>query len=257
MSGQQVSPTGPGSPAPQVLVHATAEDLAEAVARRLVDVLVTAQAQDRVPAVALTGGTIAMTIHERIVEVSGERVDWSRVDLWWGDERYVPAGDPDRNDRQAAESLLDHVGPDPARVHAMPASDGGYPTLDAAASAYDAEVRGRGGEPFDVVMLGVGPDGHVASLFPGHRQLDAHGVLALGVTDSPKPPPERITLTFEALAASRSVWLVVSGEGKAEAVARALAAGGDAADLHEVPAAGVQGREETVWFLDEASAGRL
>ena len=246
--------SGPGGA--QVLVHGSGPELAVAVAQRLVEVVVAAQREGRVPAVALTGGTIAETIHQEIVVASRGRVDWSGVDLWWGDERYVPHDDPERNERQAAESLLDHVDVDPARVHAMPASDAGHASLDAAAAAYDAELRDRGGEPFDVVMLGVGPDGHVASLFPGHPQLDVDTVAALGVTDSPKPPPQRITLTFDALNNSRSVWLVVSGEGKADAVARALAVGDDAADLHEVPAVGVRGRDETVWFLDEASASR-
>ena len=101
-------------------------------------------------------------------------------------------------------------------------------------------------------MLGVGPDGHVASLFPGFPQLDSTEI-AVGVTDSPKPPPERISLTFPALNRARSVWFLVSGDGKAEAVARAL--GG--ADLHDVPAAGVTGHEETIWFLDRAAASQL
>jgi 6-phosphogluconolactonase len=104
------------------------------------------------------------------------------------------------------------------------------------------------------VMLGVGPDGHVASLFPGHPQLDVHDQLAVAVTDSPKPPSERITLTYPALNRSRSVWLLVSGEAKAEAVAAALAGDGD---LHDTPARGVAGHEDTVWFLDREAASRL
>ena len=87
-------------------------------------------------------------------------------------------------------------------------------------------------------MLGVGPDGHVASLFPGSPQLDVDDAVAVGVTDSPKPPPERVSLTFGALNRSRSVWFLVSGEEKAGAVARALAAG---TDVHDIPAAGVNG----------------
>ena len=102
-------------------------------------------------------------------------------------------------------------------------------------------------------MLGVGPDGHVASLFPGHPALDARDAIAVGVRDSPKPPPERVTLTFEALNHARAVWFLVSGDEKADAVARAL--GG--ADLHDIPAAGVTGEDETIWFLDRSSASRL
>ena len=103
-------------------------------------------------------------------------------------------------------------------------------------------------------MLGVGPDGHVASLFPGFPQLDVTDQIAVGVTDSPKPPPERISLTFSALNRARSVWFLVSGDEKADAVARALAEG---TDLHDIPAAGVTGTEETIWFLDRDSASHL
>ena len=101
-------------------------------------------------------------------------------------------------------------------------------------------------------MLGIGPDGHIASLFPGFAQLDDAGT-AVGVTGSPKPPPERISLTFAALNRARSVWFLVSGDGKADAVARAL--GG--ADRHDIPAAGVSGHDETIWFLDRAAASEL
>jgi 6-phosphogluconolactonase len=102
-------------------------------------------------------------------------------------------------------------------------------------------------------MLGVGPDGHVASLFPGHEALDATDAVAVAVHDSPKPPPDRVSLTFEALDRARAVWFLVSGDGKADAVAAALAGG----DLHEVPARGVSGEQETLWLLDEAAASSL
>ena len=103
-------------------------------------------------------------------------------------------------------------------------------------------------------MLGVGPDGHVASLFPGSPQLDVDDRVAVGVTDSPKPPPERVSLTFGALNRSRCVWFLVNGEDKAGAVAHALAAG---TDVHDIPAAGVSGEAETIWFLDRGAASQL
>ena len=231
------------------------EELADAVASRLLSVLSEVQASGAVPSIALTGGTIADRIHATLA-TSGRsaRVDWSRVEVWFGDERYVPTGDPDRNEGQAAEALLDHLPFDRQRVHAMPASDVGFASLDEAAAAYGDEVRRLGGGRFDVVMLGMGPDGHVASLFPGFAQLDVDDAIAVGVTGSPKPPPERISLTLPALNRTREVWFVVSGEGKADAVARALATG---TDLHDVPAVGVQGSERTVWFVDEDAASRL
>ncbi len=206
------------------------------------------------PAVVLTGGTIAAKVHATIAASPDRQlVDWSRVDFWWGDERYVPAGDPDRNALQADEAMLRHLGVSPERVHAMPASDEAYSSLEAASAAYGDELREHGPATFDVVMLGVGPDGHVASLFPGSTQLDAEGADTVPVADSPKPPPQRISLTFPALNRSDEVWFLASGEGKAEAVARAL----DGADVHEIPATGVRGRERTVWFLDEDAAGEL
>ncbi|MGH3508664.1 MAG: 6-phosphogluconolactonase [Nocardioidaceae bacterium] len=228
--------------------------LATAVARRLLDRLAEVQAGGGIPHIALTGGTIADAIHREVARLSrGSAVDWSRVELWWGDERYVARADPDRNAGQARKALLDHVDVAADRVHEMPASDAGYPDVDAAAAAYGDEVRRDGAGRFDVVMLGVGPDGHVASLFPGFPQLDVDDRIAVGVTGSPKPPPERISLTFPTLERTRSVWFVVAGSGKAAAVARAV--GG--ADPHEVPAARPHGAEETLWMVDAAAASGL
>jgi 6-phosphogluconolactonase len=241
---------------PEILVHASPEALAAAVAGRLVVKLAAVQAAGRVPSVGLTGGSIAVRIHEAVVTASAghEDVDWGSVDVWWGDERFVPADDAQRNAKQAHDALLAHVGVSPARIHEMPASDGPHGSVDEAAQAYGDEVRSHGTGGFDVLMLGVGPDGHVASLFPGSPQLDADDTVAVGVHDSPKPPPERISLTFGALNRASEVWFVVAGADKAEAVGRALT---DGADRHDVPAAGVRGQETTLWFLDRESAGSL
>jgi len=234
-----------------------AEGLASDVARRLVERLAAIQAEGRVPALGLTGGTIAEKLYARMAALhqDGEdaSVDWSRVEFWWGDERYVPAADEQRNAGQARSALLDHVPVDPARVHEMPPSDGPYDDVEAAAAAYSDEVRRDGSGAFDVLLLGLGEDGHVASLMPGHPQLDVHDRIAVAVTDSPKPPPVRISLTYDALNRSREVWFVVAGASKADAAARAL--GG--ADPHDVPAAGVQPEGTTQWFLDEDAAARL
>ena len=241
---------------PEIETFPSPDALAAAVAGRLVVRRAAVQAAGRTPAVCLTGGTIAVKIHEAVVAATEghEDVDWSNVDFWWGDERYVPADDDGRNAKQAREVMLDHLDVDERRVHEMPASDGPHDSLEDAAEAYGDEVRRHGSGQFDVVMLGVGPDGHVASLFPGHSQLDVDDAIAVPVTDSPKPPPDRITLTFGALNRSGEVWFVVSGEGKADAVARALA---DGTDLHDIPAVAVTGQDSTVWFLDEAAASKL
>jgi len=243
---------------PRIEVHDTSEALASAVAGELLSRLSDAQASGRVPQIVLTGGTIAEAIHRevgRLAQVSDVEVDWSRVVVWWGDERYVAPDSEDRNAAQARAAFLDAVGADPARVHEM-ASTADAPDVEAGASAYAAAVREHAadGDEFDVLMLGLGPDGHVASLFPGFAQLDVTDELAVPVTGSPKPPPERISLTLPVLNRARSVWFLVSGDGKAEAVARSLA---DGTDVHDTPGAGVSGVEETIWFLDRDAASRL
>ena len=233
--------------------HDTADDLAGAIATALLERLAAAQSEGAVPQIALTGGTIAHALHLRLADLSpGSGVDWSKVVVWWGDERFVGPDSADRNASQAREAFLDSVGVDPANVHEMP-STATAGSVDEGAAAYSQELREHGSGAFEVLMLGVGPDGHVASLFPGHPALDIDDQVAVGVTDSPKPPPERITLTFGALNRSKAVWFVASGSGKAEAVARAL--GG--APVHEIPATGVTGQHETVWFLDSDAASAL
>jgi 6-phosphogluconolactonase len=236
---------------PRIEVHDDAAALASAVAGALVSRLAAAQAEGVDPHVALTGGSIADAIHHEVAKVpsGASDIDWSRVDFWWGDERFVPRDSPERNALAARAAFLDPVGVDPSRVHEIGSSDE-FATVAEAADAYGREIRTHGSGAFEVVMLGVGPDGHVASLFPGHPALEIGDEIALPVPDSPKPPPERVSLTFAALNRTRATWLVVSGAEKADAVARALSGG-------EVPAARVGGTEETVWFLDRAAASAL
>lgn len=237
-------------------VSATPEDLARSVAERLVRTLVRIQGEGGVPSVVLTGGTIAEAIHRAVLEVPGQaEVDWSRVEVWFGDERFVPAGDPQRNALQARDALLAAVPVDAARVHEMPASDGpNGDDVDAAALAYAGELRRvLGPAPhFDVLMLGVGPDGHCASLFPHHEEVQAPG-LVVAVRDSPKPPPTRISLTMELLGRADEVWFVASGGGKAQAVHDALTSD----DVDAVPASGPKGRQRTLWLLDAGAASKL
>jgi 6-phosphogluconolactonase len=236
----------------EVSVLADAETLARTVAEQLLDRLVSIQAVGRVPSIALTGGTIAAEIYRALVRLDSSAVDWTQVDFWWGDERYVPADSSDRNDRGVELDLLDVVGVDPARVHAMPAADEAHPDVASAAAAYVQELRTHGGGQFDLVLLGLGPDGHVASLFPGFPQLDASDIAA-PVTGSPKPPPERITLTFAALNRTREVWFLVAGEDKADAVARTLAEDGS---VQQTPARGITAEPRT-WWLDPPAASSL
>jgi 6-phosphogluconolactonase len=246
---------------PTVVVHRGSALLAQAVAARLVTRLVDAQSAGGVPSLVLTGGGIAARTYAAVADSPAHAaVDWTRVDLWWGDERFLPAGHADRNDTLAREALLDKLPVDPARTHPMPASDGPLgDDPDRAAAAYAEELR-RAARPedhaavpaFDLLLLGVGPDGHVASLFPEHPELyDERAVTA--VRGAPKPPPTRLSLTVSSLLSAREVWFVVSGADKARAVRLALTDTG----VMQVPAAGVGGRQRTLWLLDRDAADEV
>ena len=233
----------------ELLIHADADDLAYAVASRFITRVVDAQSTGGVAHVVLTGGRVAAVVYRAVAESPARnQIDWQRVEFWWGDERFLPDGDPDRNETQAREALLSHLDVDPARVHPMPADTG--QGAEAAAAAYAEELVAAGSPKFDVLMLGVGPDGHVASLFPGYPQLEVTDAAAVAVHDSPKPPPTRVSLTFPRLDRAREIWFVVSGEDKADAVAQALSGG-------DVPAAHAKGQDRTLWLLDQAAASKL
>ncbi|GGL94022.1 6-phosphogluconolactonase [Nakamurella endophytica] len=236
----------------EVVVHSTPEVLAAATAARLVTKLVDAQASGRVPSVVLTGGGTGIGVLAQLLDSPArDAVDWRRVELWWGDERFVPADDDERNEKQAREALLNHLPLDPARVHAMAASDGKFgDDVDAAAEAYAVQLAGV--RAFDVVMLGMGPEGHVASVFPESPAVhDERPVVA--VRNCPKPPPTRISLTLPTIRTAAEVWLMTTGEGKAGAVALTVAGAGEVA----VPAAGAVGTSRTLVLLDRAAASQL
>jgi 6-phosphogluconolactonase len=222
-----------------------ADALAQAIADRLSSRVSALQAEGRTPRIVLTGGTIAMNAYQRIGE---DAADWANVDFWFGDERFVPEGHADRNDQQARDAFLDRVGA--TRVHSVASNDCSL----SAAEAADEYAATLPDEPFDIVLLGVGPDGHVASLFPQHPLLHESERACAELFDSPKPPPVRISMTFPTLNRAEAVWFLVSGDGKADAVARAFS---DDGSIDETPARGVTGRNETVWLLDEAAASRL
>lgn len=233
------------------LIFESSADLVSTAAARLVATVAAAQEARGVASVALTGGSNGIALL-RALAADSASIDFSRLDLYWGDERFVPAADPERNALQAQEALLDHIDVDPARIHMIPASDGEFgDDIDAAAAAY-ATVVGPD-TVFDIHLLGMGGEGHINSLFP-HTDATAEDTRSVvAVTDSPKPPPRRISLTFPAINASREVWFLVSGAEKAEAVAAAAAG----ASRHDWPCAGAHGTENTVWFLDRAAASQL
>lgn len=242
---------------PEVVVHADADMLAAAAAARLVTAVVDAQAARGRAAVVLTGGRTGAAVLAQVnASPARDAIDWARVDLYWGDERFLPADDPERNETQARAALLDHVPVPAARVHVMEPADGRFgDDPDAAAAAY-AESLASGGEPvpaFDVCLLGVGEEGHVASIFPDSPAVHETERTVVAVRDCPKPPPTRVSLTLPAIRHSAQVWLMTTGEAKADAVATALAGAGEV----ELPAAGARGRQRTLWLLDRTAAGKL
>jgi len=212
----------------EFIVLATAEEVAEAAAADIAEAL-----RGGARTLVLTGGTSPKRCYELLSELD---VDWGRVSVLFGDERCVPAFDPESNYRVAKESLLDRV--HPATVYRIPAELG----PDEGADLY-AEVVADAA-PFDFVLLGVGEDGHVNSLFPGHKALLAEGLTA-GIHDSPKPPPRRVTMTLEAIRDAGRILIIATGEGKANAVA--LARRG------ETPSGMIAGAR---WLIDRAAAGR-
>jgi len=243
----------------EVLAHRSVDLLAPAVAARLVTRLVDVQSSGRVPSLVLTGGSVVEAVHTAVAtSPARDAVDWRRVELWWGDERFVPCDSEERNDVQARRLLLDDLPVDPVRVHPMPCDDGTL-DVDAAAARYAADLAAaaapedHGDVPtFDLMLLGMGPDGHVASLFPEAPALYEERAI-VGVRGSPKPPPTRISMTLPTLNRAREVWFLVAGEAKARAVRLALGGAG----AMQVPAAGVRGLSRTLWFLDADAASQL
>lgn len=242
------------------------DDLINQAAARFIDVVHGAQSgggrhSDGVARVVLTGGGAGIGVLRRLAELHtaaeaqsetfpAQRVDWSRIHVFFGDERNVPVDHEDSNEGQAREALLNHVDIPESNIHGYGLGDS---PMDAAAEAYEAALAALAPEGFDLHLLGVGPEGHINTLFPHHPATAETSRLVVPVYDSPKPPPERVTLTLPAVARAERVWLLVSGEEKAEAAGN-VAHGADPADW---PAAGARGLEETILWVSEDAAGQI
>ncbi len=198
--------------------------------------------------VMLTGGTVGIaTLAETSRHPDLGKIDFSKVNFWWGDERFVASDSADRNSNQARTALLNRPELAEATLHEFPAADS--LSLDQALSEFSKHFESVKPK-FDLAFLGMGPDGHIASLFPGKTAPSA-GVSLIAEADSPKPPPQRLSFSYEALNEVDEIWFVVAGADKAQAVDVAFS------DQPErLPVGRVTGRKATKWFID-ATAGNL
>ncbi len=200
-----------------VTITPDAESAARAAASRITEAITSGLAERRVAHVALAGGTTPRRAYEILAtEIS----DWSGVSFWFGDERMLPTGDPERNATMLIETFQ-RLGSDCVpRIEEVPTAT----TPEYAARRYEARLRERvttdatGVPVFDLAILGLGEDGHTASLFPGHPEVDERERLIVPVRNAPKPPSERVSMTIPLLSAARSIVILATGAGKAEAV---------------------------------------
>lgn len=198
----------------------------------------------------ITGGTVGILTLAKLGEIDSS-VDWNRVHIWWGDERFVEKASNDRNAVQANNAWLAASSIPSENIHPFPASDDGL-TLDEAAAIFEHEVGkyaagGASAPVFDIVLLGMGPDGHVASLFPGSEAFRS-STTVIAEHNSPKPPPQRLSFTYDAINSASEVWFTVAGADKAAAVEAVFT--DEECDL---PAAKIAGSIKTVWFVDQAA----
>lgn len=204
--------------------------------------------------VALSGGRTPRTLYGLLASRFRDQIPWTHVDVFWVDERYVPAGDPDSNYQMARETLLDHVPCPAGNVHPMPTS---FPSAEDAALEYERVLRGYFATDvpcFDLIVLGLGADGHTASLFPGSPVLAerARWVVAVSV---PARPSTRLTLTMPVLTHAANIHVLVAGADKAHALHQVF---DGTADPAVSPAAGLRSAEGTlIWWLDRDAAGSV
>ncbi|MEY4451136.1 MAG: hypothetical protein RLZZ380_257 [Actinomycetota bacterium] len=198
--------------------------------------------------VAVTGGTVGIATLAAASNLGFRDLDLSRLHIWWGDERYVESTSADRNAVQATNAWLRKLNIPVMNVHEFPSTDSGLSVSDAAAF-FEAVFDGAG-ITFDLMLMGMGPDGHIASLFPGHSEGEAQNTV-IAETDSPKPPSQRLSFSYKAINQSREIWFTVAGADKAEAVSVAFGE-----NPESLPVGRIRGKEKTVWYVDQ-TAGNL
>jgi 6-phosphogluconolactonase len=193
--------------------------------------------------IVITGGSVGISILASVVELTRE-LDLSRLHIWWSDERFVSMSSPDRNELQARNAWLSHSSINEQNVHAFPADESG--SIAQAAEQF-AQHIGAVNPKFDLVLLGVGKDGHVASLFPEGKGIVIGKWVVMEIA-SPKPPAQRLSLSMEAINSAREVLLVVSGLEKSQTVSDIFSGVGN------LPAQSVLGSTKTTWLMDKDAA---
>lgn len=238
--------------APELFTFSGTTRLARAAAETVIETLRAALAERDRASFVLTGGSTPIPLYRLLAADYRHALDWERVDVFFGDERHVPHDDEDSNFRMARDTLLDGLPLSPDRIHPMPTAD----SPDADARAYEETLRayfGDGLPAFDLLLLGMGADGHVASLFPGSPALDETERWVVATESPPSSPVrDRVTLTFPALNAARTVLFLVAGASKRDALAAVHRDPGDAP-----PAERVEAQDRLLWFVDEDAAGDL
>lgn len=206
--------------------------------------------------VALSGGSTPRKMYQLLAQTPyRDEVDWSNVHVFWGDERYVPPDDPDNCFYMVQEVLLAHVPITAANIYPIPTIGS---TPEAAAQAYAATLTAffDGAPAFDLVYLGMGPDGHTASLFPGQSAVTTPSEeLVVAIHDAPKPPPTRISLTFKALNAAKNILFLITGADKADMLKQVLQ---EPLEIAQRPSQGIQPKNGTLtWLVDKEAAAQL
>ena len=225
-----------------------AQGVAEQVAADLLNFVSEAlQSQVRVD-IAVTGGTVGIATLSAARSLPFNSLELDRLHIWWGDERFVESTSADRNALQARNAWIKDLNIAASNIHEFPSLDSGF-SLDEAAKSF-GEHFSSNGITFDLMLMGMGPDGHIASLFPGKAAGESVACV-IAEHNSPKPPPQRLSFSYDTINQSRQIWFTVAGSDKAEAVAKAF---GDQSEL--IPAGRIQGKEKTVWYVDQ-TAGNL
>ncbi|MHB8874465.1 MAG: 6-phosphogluconolactonase [Myxococcaceae bacterium] len=240
----------------EVRIAEDAAGAARLAAAEVKQVLAAAAHSPRPFALALSGGNAPRLLYRSLAEAPAGVIPWERIHLFWGDERCVPPDDPASNYAMAQETLLSRVPVPPGNVHRVLSE---LRPPERAAAAYEETLRSFFGEEgqwpsFDLALLGVGADGHTASLFPGHPALDERVRWVSAVHSPTASPSWRITLTLPVLSQSRRVFFLVAGSEKAQVTGEILGDPDRAA--RPLPAARVQAREQLIWFVSRDAAGR-